>query len=88
VALTGLFKDGVRQERIGAITHAATVGRAVALLPAKSPLGAMTVRAWKAIRMQVTRQPDEAATIIQQFGHRGINHIGRISLKFQSKDHS
>jgi hypothetical protein len=26
--------------------------------------------------MPVTLQPDEAATIIQQFGNRKINHIG------------
>jgi hypothetical protein len=77
-ALTGLLKDGVGQERLVAITHAATVGREVALRPEKSALGAMTVRACKAIRMQVTLQPDEAATIIQQFGNREINHIGMI----------
>jgi hypothetical protein len=64
----GLFKDGVGQERIVAVTRAATVGREVALLPEESALGAMTVRAGKAIRMQVTLQPDEAAPIIQKFG--------------------
>jgi hypothetical protein len=48
------FKDGVGQERIVAVTRAATVGREGALLPEESVLGAMTVRAGKAVRMQVT----------------------------------
>jgi hypothetical protein len=53
-ALAGLFKNGVGQERIVAVTHAATVGRKVALLPEESTLKAMTVRACEPIRMQVT----------------------------------
>jgi hypothetical protein len=77
-ALAGLFKDGVGQERIVAVTRATTVGREVALLPEESALGAMTVRACKPIRMQVTLQPDEAEASIQQFGNREINHIGMI----------
>ena len=47
-------------------------------VPEESALGAMTVRACKPLRMQVTLQPDEADAVIQQFGNREINHIGMI----------
>jgi hypothetical protein len=76
--LAGLFKDGIGQERLVAVTRAATVGREGALLPEESALGAMAVRACKPIRMQVTLQPDQANAIIQQFGNREITHIGMI----------
>jgi len=74
----GRFKYGIGQERIVAVTRAATAGREVALLPEESALGAMTVRACKLTRMQVTLQPHEADTVIQQFGDREINRIGMI----------
>jgi hypothetical protein len=77
-ALAGLFKDGVGQARMVAVTRAATVGREIALRPQESALGAMTVRAGTPLRMQVTLQPDEADAVIQQFGNRDINHISRI----------
>lgn len=74
-AVTGLFKDGVGQERIVAVTRAATGGREGALLPEEMAFGAMTVRVCEPIWMQVRRQPDEAAAIIQQFGKREIDRI-------------
>jgi hypothetical protein len=77
-AWAGLFKDGVGPERVVAVTGAATVGGEVALRPAESALGAMAVRAYEPLRMRVTLQPEEADTIIQQFGEREINHIGVI----------
>jgi hypothetical protein len=77
-ALTGLFKDGVGEERIIAVTRAATIGRKVALRPEESALRAMTIRAGQSSRMQVMLQPDEADAVIQQFGNWEINHIGMI----------
>ena len=76
--MAGLCKDGVGQERIVAVTRAATVGRKVALLPEESALGAMSVRACEPIRMQVTLQPNEANAVIQQLGNREIDHLSMI----------
>ena len=77
-AWPGLGKGGVGQERIIAVTGPATVGREGALWPEEAALGAMTMRAGKPLRVQVTLQPDEADAVIQPFGHRDIKHIGMI----------
>ncbi len=77
-ALAGLFKDGVGQERIIAVTRAATVGRKVAMLPEESAFGAVAVRACEPTRMEVRLHPNEADTVIQQFGDREIHHIGLV----------
>jgi hypothetical protein len=64
--------------RIVAITIAAAVGREMLLLAKQAAIGASTLRAGEAIRMEVTLQPDHANARIKHVGDRKVYHTAII----------
>jgi len=62
------------QQRVVAITVTAAIGREVFLLAEQAAIGAPTVGADEAIRVQMALQPDRANAGIEQLGNRKVNH--------------
>jgi class 3 adenylate cyclase len=79
MALPGFREDGPCQHGVIAIADPTAIGRKVAAVAEQAPLGVPTARAYQPIRVEITFQPEEADTVVQEFGNWKVNHAVMIS---------
>jgi hypothetical protein len=78
-SLSGVREGRTGQQGIVAVAAPTTVCRELPLFAEQAPLHAPTARACHAARVQVALQPPCANTVVEQFGHREVDHASTLS---------